>query len=70
MSMNAPRRFVDSSISAPMYVAGVTTLSLDPRLADLLDLADGRQRDGLSTRDRAAAVGQERPRTPRTARTR
>ena len=54
-----PRRFVDSSMSAPMYVAGVTTDSWThgSRISSMS--LTGGSFDGLSTRTGAAAVDQQ-----------
>ena len=50
MVTNVPRRFVDSSMSAPMYWLGRHDAELDPGLLDRLDVATGSgSRAGLST---------------------
>ena len=58
MSRNVPRRFVESSMSAPMYWLGVTMTDVDPRLADLLDVARSRHLRRVVDGDLAPTVGQ------------
>ena len=49
MVTNVPRRFVDSSISGPMYWRRRDDAELDPRLRDRLDVVGFGSRAGLST---------------------
>ncbi len=58
MPEKLPRRLVASSMSVPMRVARRHDAELDPRLADLLDVRDGRQARRVVDVDVAAAVGQ------------
>ena len=68
MFTNVPRRLVDSSISAPMYWLGVTTLSLTHG-SSMVSMSDGfgQQRrvvDDDHARGRAAGGRGTRPTAP------